>query len=149
MRAMPRDSAFSLSRTKLYDSADSFGSRAAISSTSRRTCSDSGSARAWEKTTSRTGFTSFVNSSLSCAAVSSSIRPMVDPQQYSRCLEDLGASPHSRLDGCVYATPERFEPAREQEVGRLGHDDRHQIAPGIVEPGRAEAAIPTVATRHA
>ena len=52
----PSSSAFSVSRTKLYDSAVSFGSSAPSSSTRRRTCSDSGSASACENTASRTGF---------------------------------------------------------------------------------------------
>src|SRR5206468_4303101 len=76
MRAMPSDSTFSLSRTKLYDSTVSRGSMAASSSTRRRTCSDSGSARAWENTASRTGSTSRANSSLSWEATSSVISGM-------------------------------------------------------------------------
>src|SRR5688572_897923 len=68
---MPSSFTFSVSSTKLYDSTLSLASSAPSSSTSRRTCSDSGSTRACEKTARRTGWTSRVNSSLSCVATSS------------------------------------------------------------------------------
>src|SRR5438105_11678677 len=50
------------------------GSMAASSSTSRFTCSESGSARAWENTARRTGWTSRSSSRLSCAETSSVMR---------------------------------------------------------------------------
>src|SRR5438445_783176 len=49
----------------------------------------------------------------------------------------------------VVRAPKRWEGAGEQEIGRLCHDDRDQVAAGVVDPGRAEAAVPTVAAGYA
>src|SRR4051812_49379656 len=101
------------------------GSRAAISSTRRFTCSECGSARAEENTASRTGFTSFANSSLSWPATSSVMRAMVIPRRVylsaSRQQEDSGEQAEhgdGNADGEIVAEGDRGLAA-----GPLRHDE--------------------------
>src|SRR4029077_11551120 len=140
MRAMRSCSTLSVSRTKLYDSAVRRSSMAPSSSTSRLTCSDSGSARAWEKTASRTGFTSLANSSLSCAATSSAISPMGTTIRPSHPGREPGPRPDAVEEVVVVPVDgdgQRDQKGQEEQEHHPDEDhvaQRHGPQPCLPEP---------------